>query len=756
MGWLTSFFAPFTLNPALAAAGAGLVAVPIVIHLINRMRYRRVRFAAMEFLLASQERNRSRVLIEQLLLLLLRILIVLALILLLARLILDPAALAMIRAGAQTHHVVLLDDSGSMRAQMNGATAFDEAKKIVRQFASEAGRERGTQQLTLLLLSRAGANEAVVSERTIDDRLLEELDTKLRNLQCTHQALDLQTGLAATRERLGSARGGQRYLHLLSDFRRRDWLDQTGLQTEVSTLASAGIGVNLVRLTDRNTTNRAITAFGGDTSTMTVGIPSRVNAEVTNRAESVSQPTNLNVMVNGQPLPVVASLGQIEPNRNESVQFDLLFPAAGRQAISVGLPPDEFPSDDRRYAAIDVGLDLPALIIDGTPGENSEAQLLATALAPAPNLSGINPQIKNVDFLRRNPLRSFRVILMVNVPSLPPDAVRILESYVRDGGGLAWFVGDSVQPEAYASNLLKTADNPEGLFPLPLATAPATRERPQSGPVDIQFEPVGRFALFAGDLSKFWQPTFVSRYFAPATGWERNDSRRADGVETIARIANGDPVLLRHQVGSGEVVTMLTSAGLNWTNWPLNPIYVAYIQELFRQLATRRQADQSLISGQPLQFDFAAGEYEPEIRIERPDGTIESLRTTPVTTAASDGSETFAMTALFRETDSPGIYRTFLTPSNSGTIEERWVAVNVPLVESDLELADAAKLRDAFTGHPNISLRDPGDTRWLRVQESGRDVRLFLIAFLIVLLVVEQATAYKLSYHPRSTAMLHT
>src|SRR5690606_35520849 len=91
---LTQFFAPYFVNPMYVAGGAALVASPIIIHLINRMRYRRVRFAAMEFLLSSQKRNRRRILFEQLLLLLLRILIVLALVALIARLILDPSQLS--------------------------------------------------------------------------------------------------------------------------------------------------------------------------------------------------------------------------------------------------------------------------------------------------------------------------------------------------------------------------------------------------------------------------------------------------------------------------------------------------------------------------------------------------------------------------------------------------------------------------------------------------------------------------------------
>src|SRR6516225_10054121 len=73
------------LNPANMIVGGALVSSPIIIHLINRMRYKRVRWAAMEFLLKSQKRNRRRLIIEQLILLFLCILLVLLAGLLLAR-----------------------------------------------------------------------------------------------------------------------------------------------------------------------------------------------------------------------------------------------------------------------------------------------------------------------------------------------------------------------------------------------------------------------------------------------------------------------------------------------------------------------------------------------------------------------------------------------------------------------------------------------------------------------------------------------
>ena len=112
-----SFVTQFFLNPALFWPGVAAVSVPIIIHLINRLNHRRVRFAAMEFLLASEQKNRRRILLEQLLLLLLRIMLVLLLMALIARLVLDPSQLSLFQ-GAKSHHVILLDDSGSMRDRL--------------------------------------------------------------------------------------------------------------------------------------------------------------------------------------------------------------------------------------------------------------------------------------------------------------------------------------------------------------------------------------------------------------------------------------------------------------------------------------------------------------------------------------------------------------------------------------------------------------------------------------------------------------
>src|SRR6202795_4660051 len=96
------------LNPWAMVAGGALVSAPIIIHLINRMRFKRIRWAAMEFLLKAQKRNRRRLIIEQLILLALRCLLVALVGLLVARFV----GFSFADVGSkQALHIVVLDDT---------------------------------------------------------------------------------------------------------------------------------------------------------------------------------------------------------------------------------------------------------------------------------------------------------------------------------------------------------------------------------------------------------------------------------------------------------------------------------------------------------------------------------------------------------------------------------------------------------------------------------------------------------------------
>src|SRR5260370_15046641 len=180
------------LHPWYMVAGGLLVSSPIIIHLINRMRFRRVRWAAMEFLLKSQKRNRRRLIIEQLILLLLRILLVLLVGFLLTQLVFGAQS-----AGQSALHVVVLDDSLSMSdrwaASAANTNSFETAQHLIRDIATNAQKANGLQNMKVYLLSDLDG-EPVFNDR-LTENTVDDLVRKLEPLKPSALHLNPVTGI---------------------------------------------------------------------------------------------------------------------------------------------------------------------------------------------------------------------------------------------------------------------------------------------------------------------------------------------------------------------------------------------------------------------------------------------------------------------------------------------------------------------------------------------------------------------------------
>ncbi|MEM1212005.1 MAG: BatA domain-containing protein [Planctomycetota bacterium] len=150
--WVTSQaqVAGLWTTPGLALAGALLIAVPIIIHLLFRIRRKRMEWGAMRFLLEAFKKQRRRLQVERWLLLVVRCLVVLLLGLALAGPMLGGAGgwlggLVGGGAGGRVVHVVLDDGLSSgmeeignqrrlegLKAQAMGLVeALDEADRVV-------------------------------------------------------------------------------------------------------------------------------------------------------------------------------------------------------------------------------------------------------------------------------------------------------------------------------------------------------------------------------------------------------------------------------------------------------------------------------------------------------------------------------------------------------------------------------------------------------------------------------------------------
>ena len=749
----SSWIAQHFLNPAFFWPGVALIAAPIIIHLINRLRFRRVRFAAMEFLLQSEQRNRRRILLEQLLLLLLRILIVLAIAMLISRLILDQQQLSLFQ-GAQAHHVVLLDDSGSMRDRVGDQTAFERAKDVLQRLVSDAARRPGTSKFTLLLLSDPDSTFSNLGERTIDEPFVNELRSKLDSLECTHQRGDLLAGLEAARQRLTDDPAAAAYLHVLSDVRRDDWIGTQATTGVLQALDEAGVAVNLVRAVSDSHKNLAVTELSRAVAVAAAGIPVELTAEVQNFGQREETDVRLSVTVDGQSLPLNLIFDSIPAGETVERRFEVEFGAPGKHRVSVSLETDSLESDNIRHLTIDVPLENDVLIIDGTPG-GQEGLYIADALAADRSVTGYAPVILDMDGLRRTDLSSYQSVYLVNVADLPPDALKTVDNYVTAGGGLTWYVGDNVRPSFYNETLLSESS---GLFPVPLKLAPQLLDHPETatGP-DILVEPHPMFRILSGQSNPFIDAVRVNRFYP------LDDEYEGESVEyeAIARLRTQQPLILEHQHGEGRVITVLTSAGPlpspngpvwnNWASGPGAPSYAVMHLELQKHIARRDRAQPRRIVGEPIIEELLRSQYQEDIEIVTPNEEFISLKaaapeadvTDPST--ATGGSEVIWQ-ATFRETDNPGVYivRRFET---TGQTVETWIAYNPPIEESSLAIADDESLRGQLGEDVKVVIQSADQLDWIRNESPGQDVRWWLLAGLLLLFVGEQFMAYRLGYH---------
>ncbi len=731
------------LNSAYVLPGLALVAIPIIIHLINRLRYRRVRFAAMEFLLASEERNRRRILLEQLLLLLLRILLILLIVALLGRLMLSASQLSLFQ-GAQSHHLVVLDDSGSMRDRVGDSTAFDEARAVIRKLVAEGANQPGTQKFTLILASRPDDTPSGMSERTIDAAFLDEVDRRLDDLECTHQSPDLLRAIQAAQSRLSDDPTDLKHLHVISDFRTQEWFDNKALADVLKDLDDAGVAVNLVRTVDAQHQNVAITDLTGSVEVAAAGIPVSLQVSVANYGSRLAEDVRVGLSVDGRAVPMNLVFETIEPETEVERSFELTFDSAGAHRVEVALVGDALEQDNTRHLAVLVPEENPVLIIDGAPG-GEQGIYIADALAADTSVTGFTTIVDGPDYLRKFPLDRFHLIYMVNVPELQPDGLAALEQFVEGGGGLAWFLGDAVIPAYYNDQLVKESG---GLFPAPLGTAPLSLPRDPTETAGPDIAPTSHplFRILSGSDNPFVDVVFVNHYYPLADSW--NPTEHPD-VELVAELRNGRPLMLEHRFGAGRIITCLTSAGplrgpdgqpwTNWANGPGAPSFAVLQLDLAKSIARRDRALPQQMVGEPLRETVVASLYEGEVEFVSPDRRVTQIQ---VEQPAGDDEAT----VQFPETDAPGIYGVRLVTKGREQIE-KLIAVNVPQSEGRLELATDEQIHQSVGATTQLTIQPPGRFDWIRSRAPGADVRWWLLFLLVVFGVCEQALACRLSFH---------
>ena len=749
-----------------------LVLAPLLIQLINLVRQRKVEWAAMEFLLQSHKKHRTWVWLRQFLLLLLRMLAMAVVAAMLAGLV-TPEDAAFF-GGQATHHYLLLDDSLSMADQGSEGRAFDSALQALSNIADHLAQEPTDQKVTLLRFSRAtmawevDTEAADLNSVTVDSGFGETMEAQKRRFDLTELAVGPGPVLELAQQLIANAAEKRRVVYLLSDFRESEWGSPSELKEGLRGLRELDADVQLIRCSPLQRQNVAITEIAPEAGTLAAGVPLLVNVEVKNFGPAVAQQVAVRVAAKSYPESVLVNLDQDVAEEQvttvvmdeipvgESVvrQAQLRFDRAGQHVVEARLAGDAVSADNSRRCVVEIPIAVPVLVVDGS-GQNEEAFYLESIFSPGRVVTGIQPITRGVSYLRDatdEELQRYAAIYLLNVERLDGKGVSVLERFVRNGGGLAIFAGENVDP-AFFNELYRSG---EGLFPVPVR-GPRDHIRGDLDVPDLQASdhPVFRVLVDEGGNNRpLAKRIRIHRYLGLDPDAQLD---KLPAVQVLARLPSGDPLVVGRRFGDGEVIAFLTTASPTWNNWAMGPSYPVVILQLHGYLSTNNQSVQSAIAGEPIGLQLDASAYRSKAQWVMPRPTVAtetsvSRRVEKAAQAVVGDSQwltfQFGVTDGGRngETDRTGVYVAELTSVDGKAVQRRFVA-NPDQRESDLRLVAMADLQSQFDDL-GIEVRDVGD---MQVEDAGGDGMAWsqlLAGVLVLLLLGEQLFAYSASYHP--------
>jgi hypothetical protein len=650
-----------TFLNVLLLTGMAAGAIPIVIHLFNRRRFRVIEWGAMHLLEEILRTQRRRLKIEQLILLLIRIAIPVVLAICLARPVLT--GLSRLAGKAKTSMVLLIDCSGSMNAADATQSRLSQARKEASGILDSL--PNGS-EITIVWMS--GRNPIVHGPSFDPSRARGWLST----MQEGYGTADIGAGLDRAIEILSRAHFVDRELIVLSDFQMTSWSpdSEAARKQGLEVLANMTIPprITYMRIGKEVGENVAVDSIEVSRPILGVGQTLQIRGNIHNYGTTRYPDLRVYFRADGQTRSV--SQVNLGPKESSQVLFSHAFDKAGSHGIEIFAEADALQADNARRMAIPVWDRLGVLLVSGD--RNPKAMQAETAyleIAMQPFTLGavaladlIRTKTISPEELKPESLADIRVVVLANVRQLSDPQVQTLQGFVKQGGGLLIFAGDRINPDWYNSTAFASG---AGLLPCrfgPIVNAPAN-----TGGIGIVAENFDHKAL-----ELFNDPRNGNLGGVKIRNWFKLDTGSGgQGVSFPARMESGDSLFAEKTFGQGFVIQCATACDADWSNLPLRPAYLPLIQQLVTYLASTVYPPRNVSVGDTLAALVPGTLSGQNAILTGPDGRRHELKIIP--------REQYGL-AEYRETDRPGLYAMEVPPS-----EVIHFVVNPLAAESDLQ-----------------------------------------------------------------------
>ena len=702
------------LTASFAIAGAIGASIPLILHLLNRERARRLIFSTVRFIQMSHQTNVRRHKLKRLLLLLMRILMLALLGLAFARPFFADAPVITQKTGGKRNAVIILDTSYSM--QYEGV--FENAKKE----AVEILDGLDASDAACLILS--SDNARVVAPLGSE---FSHIRTALNNAETSDEHTDYLDAMQTADEVLQSIPIGGKQVYLIGDMQKRGW--ENFIETDK---LSPNVQIHFVDVRAEKPQNYAVTEISVPPVVLKEQKASQLVARVHNFGDEPVENLQVRLFIDGNAIDSVEL--DIEPDDLADAVFKVEFQDEATHTGWVELPEDALGVDNKRYFTLQSLQSIKVHAVREQQRTRSRYQTVETFFMKKALASGSDAvQIdftESVSVPNASTLESVDVFILADVAELSSGEAERVKAYVAAGGGLIVTVGDNIDADVYKQRL----SGETGLMPCDFVQAVGDALNRE------QFRVLATVKYEHPIFAPFKEPNHGD--FGKARFYRIFQAVPTKDATVIAAYDDGSPALFEKPYGTlGRVLCFTSTIDREWNDLPIRAVYLPFLHEAIKYLALKDvDAAPNYRVGDSVELKVSDDENgdaarSREIAVFDPNNVETRLQRNENSTEVSSQGSVF-----YDDTAVPGIYSVHTSGADS-----TYFIVNVDTTESDLAARDVEELTSMLKGAADESVEEEATTELIAQYhedvEKNQNVWVYLMLAVFALAVTEMFLA---------------
>ena len=577
------------LNPAVLF-GLLAASIPIIIHLLNLRKLKKIEFSTLQFLKELQKNKIRKIKLKQWLLLALRVLIILCIVTAFARPTLVGVSIGGTTSAAKTTAVFILDDTFSMSVVDQNGSYFNQAKEAIKNILTQF--EEGD-EFALVLVSHQPDEIEMTSnlnkfKQEIDASTISFASSKLNN------AIVKAAGL------IGEAENFNKEIYLLTDFQK----GRLATENELTDLKEQ-LGEQ-VRLYSLNYVGKEVFNFGIDEVKINTQIfekdkPIKFDAIIKNYSNRAKDNFVVSLFINGERL----AQQSINLNPGESITANLEATAKtfGYNEALVEIEEDDILEDNKRFTSFFIPEKIPVLILTDNL---ADTKLVEAALKSVSEQDYFELTIKKVEQVSGTQLNSYEVIILVS--SNFDKAKNKLIQFINSGKGLIIFPSSDFNSKYFINSLNLINVSASGGFVKINQGLPI-----RFNEIDFQ-HPVFENIFIEEKKKQVESPNFNSYYKVSS----------AEKGKTIISLEDESSFLTEYSADKGKILLFSSSPVFSWSDFPIKSIFAPLVTKSVMYLSTKNSGDKNYLAGETINVNVSERTL-PQIQVIRPDNNQEVI-----------------------------------------------------------------------------------------------------------------------------------